>query len=187
MFCIRDKFNVMGLPKCACRQIIHWASKCNGFGVGEDRFESGRRNRSYDPLLPTYVSYRFPHERIRSFFFDKRREEQYSDLALISFDRFVGMVENNFYNRHHLRDREYIFKISNIVALHTMSISISLNSLAVRFDLPRFPDSRFGGSNYNRGQELGEQLLERIVDRYRGEYELASEKLWTPKCIKAFI
>ena len=188
-FCIQNKFNIVTFPKCGCTQICKWASECNGYfdehrhsysnsrcPVYENVHACGQINYSFHEELPTYIVYRFPHERILSYYNSNFHR-------IIPLDEFVFKIcERKLWGdkeQHHLEDRfEDVKKYGDATTVHLDKLNHLIDNLSMIHGVPALSGKEISNrgtkfwDEYKKEEHLSEKMLEMIMKKYEQEYTL---------------
>ncbi len=201
-FCIQNKFNIVTFPKCGCTQICKWASECNGYfdehshsysnsrcSIHENVHACGQANCSFHEGLPTYVVYRFPHERILSYYNSNfHRKKLLYKFVLEVCERKVWDDRDGKYlangdwpleYEHHLGDRfSNVMKYDGATIVHLDRLNDLIDDLSMIHGVPALSGKEISNrgtrcwDEYKKVEHFSKEMLEMIMKSYEQEYTL---------------
>jgi hypothetical protein len=179
--------NIICFPKTGCTTIIKLCTNTKEFEKHCHTFESnkcnkwgtihkcGTKSKKYNSCFDTIIIYRYPHERIKSYFYSNYQAYKKN----ITFEIFVNqLLNNNFSNDNnimgHLRPISYFnysrFKNQKLIHLN------NLNSFWLKeFNIDISKNIINNKGNYEK-TEINIDLLNKIKIFYKKEYDFINSK-----------
>ena len=151
-------------------------NKCEKWGT---IFKCARENKNYNLHMETVIIYRYPHERIKSFYYSNY--QGYKNK--LSFEGFVNEIINNNFLKKDKNANGHLRKISHWVSILSKFKKTKFIHLN---DLNNFWLKEYGvditkiniyKTNHDNREEFSDELLNKVKAFYKSEYDyINSEK-----------
>lgn len=178
--------NIICFPKTGCTTIIKLCTNTKEYEKHKHTFESnkcskwgtihkcGSRNKKYDIHLETIIIYRYPHERIKSFYYSNYHS--YNDK--LTFEEFINNIDDLLKNDNniagHLRPISF-FNLSKFKKQKFIHLNDLNNFWLEEFNIDISKNIINNKGNYEKS-DIDIKLLNQIKKFYKSEYDFINSK-----------
>jgi hypothetical protein len=182
---IFKNFNIITFPKVGCTQIIKLCTDTEEYKNHKHSFENNKCSRygnihncglsvkSENPNLEYLVFYRYPHERILSFF--KGNCYYHPAFKEMSLDEFIEKITEKGFSEqvfdHHLFSISS-FKPKNKYKYYHLD---ELNNVWLNYFGIDIKQKKITNKTNSQSLEINEKQLLKIKDKYKNEYEFLNK------------
>lgn len=179
--------NIICLPKCGCTTIIKLCTNTEEYKKHNHSFENnkctkwgtihkcGSRSKKYDTNLETIIIYRYPHERIRSFYHSNFKG--YKNRS--TFENFINNLQEYLNNDQNIAGHLKTFSdfdLSKFKKQKFIHLNDFNNFWLKEFNIDISKNIINNKGNYEK-TDINIELLNKIKKLYKSEYDFINSKI----------